>query len=241
MEVSSKLSVTSNSKDSNKLQVASNELKDKKESEGSSFSEGYTLLELLISITLIAVILLIVGGAMRLGFRSVDSGEKKIDSLERYKASLDILDSQLQSAFSMKEGGPGTLEKKYSFRGDRESMEFPTNRSIWGEQKGYVVVAYTVEADCCGKKSLGISEGFIGVERRADAKLLTSVDSIYFEYFSKDPFEEKGKWVDQWTDQGSVPKMVRITLVDKYGKLALIVPVRIGNSPADQAVKAKDL
>src|SRR3989304_6144706 len=46
-------------------------------------SYGFTLLELLISIVMLGIMILIVTGAMRLGFRSVDAGEKKAESLER--------------------------------------------------------------------------------------------------------------------------------------------------------------
>ena len=58
---------------------------------------GFTLLELIISITLLGIIVLVTVGAMRLGSRSVDSGEKRIASLERIKSSLNIIESQIQS------------------------------------------------------------------------------------------------------------------------------------------------
>jgi general secretion pathway protein J len=59
--------------------------------------EGLTLLELIISITIIGIIILIITGAMQLSFRSVESGEKKIEALERMRSSLAVIDSQIQS------------------------------------------------------------------------------------------------------------------------------------------------
>ncbi len=202
-------------------------------------NRGYTLLELLISISLIALILLIVGGAMRLGFRSVDSGERKVESLERYKASLDLMDSQIQSALCiMREGDQGNPGKTVLFSGSREALEFPTSRSVWGLQRGYVVVSFNVEADGHGKKTLVVSESLVGAERKTDTKLLASVDDIHFEYFSQSAFEETGKWVEHWTDRESMPKLVRVTFTDKYGKLAHIIPVRTANAAVGRSPNA---
>ncbi|MDQ7785969.1 MAG: hypothetical protein RDU01_00005, partial [Thermodesulfovibrionales bacterium] len=58
---------------------------------------GFTLLELTIAITLLALIIIIILGAMQIGIRSVESGEMKIESFERTRASMNILDSQIQS------------------------------------------------------------------------------------------------------------------------------------------------
>src|SRR3989337_1653647 len=62
----------------------------------NSRSAGFTLLDLIISITIIGIMVLIIAGATRLGFRSVDAGEKKIESLERMRSSLSLISSQIQ-------------------------------------------------------------------------------------------------------------------------------------------------
>ena len=98
---------------------------------------GFTLLELTISIMLIGIIVLIIVGAMRLGMRSVEAGERRIDTFERSQSSLNIIDSQIQSFVPLtyvSEDGTN----KYYFSGERESMQFSTNYSIWGGERGYV-------------------------------------------------------------------------------------------------------
>ena len=123
-------------------------------------NSGFTLLELIISITLVAIIVLIVAGAASLGYRSFSSGEKKLNEIERLRASLIIIDAQIQS------GVPLTLEdggvKQYYFVGEKDSLKFSTNHSIWGGQKGYVIVSYKVETDDQGKKRLIASEYKVG-------------------------------------------------------------------------------
>ena len=189
---------------------------------------GFTLLELMISIVLLGIIIVIIIGAMRLGFRSVDSGEKKIESLERIRASLDIIDSQIQSQIPLTYDEEG--ERKYYFTGEKDSLQFSTNYSIWGGQKGYVIVAYEVSSEDDGKPVLYASENIVGIEGSRVTKLLDAFDTIYFEYFYKDPTEEKGNWIEQWTDSSTIPEKIKVHLVTGQRDLSIIIPVRIGKS-----------
>ncbi len=106
-------------------------------------------------------------------------------------------------------------------------MQFSTNYSIWGGQKGYVIVTYRVETGDLGKQVLYASENIVGIENKRDAKLFDAFDKIYFEYFYKDPTEEQGKWIEQWTDDTAIPEKVRLHLVDRTKDLAMIIPVRV--------------
>jgi len=189
---------------------------------------GFTILELTISISLIGLIVLIMVGAMRLGSRSIDSGEKKIESLERMRSSLNILDSQIQSQIPLTYDAEGI--KKYYFVGDRELLQFATNYSIWGGQKGYVVVTYKIYSDNSGKQILYASENVIGLDNIREVRLSGTFDKIYFEYFYKDPTEEEGKWIEQWADDVNIPEKVRVHLVEGTRDLSLIIPMRVRGS-----------
>jgi prepilin-type N-terminal cleavage/methylation domain-containing protein len=189
---------------------------------------GFTLLELMISLVLLVISIVILVGAMRLSFRSVDAGEKKIESLERIRASFNIIDSQIQSQIPLTYDEEGVRE--YYFTGEKDSMQFSTNYSIWGGQKGYVIVTYRVSSEENGKPVLYASENIVGIEGSRETKLLDAFDAIYFEYFYKDPTEEAGNWVEQWTDSSTIPEKIKVHLVTGERDLSLIIPVRIRQS-----------
>lgn len=193
--------------------------------------EGFTLLELIVSIAIIGVIILIVTGAMRLGFRSVDSGERKIESLERMRSSLTIIENQLHSQLPLSYDDNGA--RKYAFRGERSLLEFSSNYSIWRGSKGYVLVSYKIDTGRDGKKALTASENIIGFGGGGETRLLDNLDDIHFEYFYKGPTDEKGAWTDEWTDETGLPEKMRLHLVNGTRELALIVPTRArGFQPA---------
>jgi general secretion pathway protein J len=196
---------------------------------------GFTLLELLISITIIAIIVAIVSTAFRLGFRSIDSGENKIDSLERFRTSFRIINSQIQSEIPLKYKEDN--KEKYYFKGDRESLQFATNYSIWGGLRGYVIVMYRVEQDNFGKRSLYASENIVGIEAKKEVKLFDKYDEIYFEYFFKDPTEEEGEWADELQEEHDrIPEKIKIHLVDGARKLSIIMPIRVWK-PSNQPLQ----
>ena len=183
------------------------------------------------------IIVVILAGALRLGFRSVDSGERKIESIERMRVSLSIIDSQIESqipltytaeeASQTEEATAGTT---YYFTGDKDSLQLSTNYSIWGGQKGYVVVTYTVSPDENGKAVLYASENIVGTEEKKETKLLDSFDDIYFEYFYKGPTDEVGNWVEEWTDTSTIPEKIKLHLITGKEDLSMVIPLRAGRS-----------
>ena len=186
--------------------------------------KGFTLLELVIAITLVATIILIVTGAVRLGYRSVNSGERKMENLERFRASLMILNAQIQSGVPLNFDDNGS--KRLYFEGSRDYMRIATNYSIWGGRTGFVVASYKIQVEENGTATMYVTESLVGTTGVRQTRLLKDLDQIYFEYFYRDSTEEVGEWVDQWTDDTKTPERVRIWLVSGSRQMALIIPMR---------------
>jgi len=190
-----------------------------------NYNKGFTLLELIISITLIGLIVVILAGAMRVSSRSIASGEKKIEYLDRMRATINFIDSQIQSQIPLTYEEDG--ENKYYFKGERELLQFSTNYSIWGGEKGYVIATYWVQTNSNGKQELYVSETIVGTNFKRETKLTEEMDTIYFEYFYTDPTEEQGTWVDNWDDETSIPEKILFHFVNNNIDSAVVIPVRV--------------
>ena len=124
------------------------------------------------------------------------------------------------------------VEKRYYFRGNRKTLRFSSNHSIWRGQKGYVVVDYRVEVDPSGKEVLYASEKIPGIEGRQDTRLIEATE-ISFEYFYKDPAEEQGKWLDQMPEGTVIPEKIRFRVTNGTKTLSLVYPVRVRGEDLD--------
>jgi general secretion pathway protein J len=189
---------------------------------------GFTLLELMISIAIIGIMIILLMAVLRIGFRTVGAGEKKMDSLERVRTSLNIIDAQIQSTFPLTYEENG--ERISYLKGSRESLELATNYSLWEGEKGYVLVSYQVTEGTAGKRALTASENCIGHANKRSLTLLDYFDNLYFEYYTKDPTEEEGKWTEQWTEKTLTPEKIRLHLVSGKKDVALIIPMRSGGA-----------
>lgn len=194
---------------------------------------GFTLLELMLSVVIISLIILIIVGALRLGFRSVEAGEKKVESLERVRNAITILESQIQSELPL--SYYENAEKKYYFQGKRTSLDLATNYSVWGGEKGYVVAHYQVTQETNGRQTLWVKENIIGQDSSRETRMLEQTAEFYFEYFVrdtlKDPQDEAGRWVDEWVDDAAVPstdKLEKIKFHVRWENRALdwIIPLK---------------
>jgi general secretion pathway protein J len=185
---------------------------------------GFTLLELVISITLVATIVLIATGAMRLGYRSVTKGEKRIESLERFRSSISIVSAQIESGIPLSVDDGGV--KRFYFEGSGDRLKLATNYSIWGGQKGYISVEYRVQDSPDGTQWLHASESSIGAAFLREARLFQGLTKIRFEYYYKDPTEESGEWTDVWDDETKMPQKVRLWLVEGRREMPIILPLR---------------
>jgi general secretion pathway protein J len=184
---------------------------------------GFTLLELLISMTLLLLIVVILGGAFRLGFRSLDAGEKRIEAIERFRTSVGIITDQLQSAVPLTYDEDGT--KNSYFKGNAETLRFASGYSIWGENQGTVIVSYRLEYGDDGRWALYAAERGIGIgmEEIREIKLFDKVKRFSFSYFGKDVAEEKGRWKTEWTDDTTTPEQVQITFERDQREETLLV------------------
>jgi general secretion pathway protein J len=186
---------------------------------------GFTLLELLVSMTLLVIIIVLMMGAVRIGSRSVAAGEKKMEEQERFRSVLSIIDAQIQSHVPLTYQEEGN--KKYYFHGESKAMRLTTNYSVWDGRRGYVIVDYRVASGPSGKEIMTARESVPGVGGHRDVRLIEA-SSISFEYFRKESAEEQGRWVESLTDANLIPEKIRIHLTEGTKKLSLLFPVRVG-------------
>ena len=206
----------------------------------NSRSRGFTLLELLISLTIVAMIVVIMFGALRIGIRAWEKGEKEVDMRQKQRIVLDLLKRQLASISMADVRNPD--QQPILFKGDSKSVEFVSYIPLTpGSRRGLVYVKYAVSHETGDdRESLAFYERSVaspdnktvlGEPDEADfSELLSGMKSIVFEYLKTLPEEEESPWQESWDTavEKGIPRAIRITLRENDTKAPFYVIAAAG-------------
>lgn len=181
-------------------------------------SRGFTLLELLISMTILSLITLLVLGAFRMGIRAWERGERDIDAHQRERIVLDLITRQIASIpVDTVQGIEGL-----ALKGDRKSLAFVSDiHLVPGNTFGMVYAIYRVEEAEDDGEILSLSEknvALMGEDDDMDSDdLFTELirgASIVFDYLKKYGDDEPPEWQETWDpeEEKEFPRAVRVTL-----------------------------
>ncbi|MGE0083274.1 MAG: type II secretion system protein J [Desulfococcaceae bacterium] len=211
---------------------------------------GFTLLELLISLTIVAVIVVLIFSALRIGVRAWEKGEENVEARQRYRIVLNLMRQQL-AAVCLSVSGTGE-NRSVLFKGDEGFVEFISRRSLMPDSTaGIVYIRYQTESD---KNSVRLSlyeKNMVVLKNVADMEvpapddyyeLIRDMADFGFEYLKESADDKSGEikmeWQPAWDlekDKG-FPRAVRIRFRSDKASAAVyvIVPIRGGSLPSQE-------
>jgi general secretion pathway protein J len=192
---------------------------------------GFTLLELLLAMSALAMVAAICYGAFHLGIRAVERGEVAVVTAQRLRAASDVLIRQIKSAVVYPARNREEDIFPY-FVGTATSMTFITAAGLSGGG-GLTRVVYQVVDEpprLVLQESKFFSPDALGrepLDKPGDqaAVVLDGFRSIKFQYMMNDGVDTD--WLDEWNgqDEEALPAAVRILVeglagmeVDTWGQ-----------------------
>jgi prepilin-type N-terminal cleavage/methylation domain-containing protein len=193
---------------------------------------GFTLLEMLIAVTLVAMMAVSLWAVFRTSLRSWSRGTEFIDVNQRHRSILDLVRKQIASAFGLyaqadlQLGLPSTLY----FSGTENSLRFVSLNSMrFHESPGLTLVIYEVAQDANGDFSLvekearylgQISDQEAAASQAKPTPIFDNLSSCIFKYFDAGDSETSSEWVGEWNGEqlGRLPKAVSISMISRDPK-----------------------
>ena len=193
-------------------------------------SPGFTLLELIVTFTILSLIVVMVLGALRLGTASWERGERKADLYQKKRIVFQLLSQQIKSSYAYKVKAQKAEGDYLAFLGKGDSLRFVSTFSIRAKRpEGLVAVMYQVEEGRISGKILKVYEQRVlnkdfmeeTPEEEKFLPLLEDLSDFKFEFFEAgEDEEESGKWVETWDGKEKIelPRQVRMTVSWSEGK-----------------------
>jgi general secretion pathway protein J len=180
---------------------------------------GFTLLELLISITLLGLILVLLFGGLRLGVRSWDAVQKQVDNLNSVRAIESFLRREMEAIYPYRWQTPPSTS--LAFVGERGRVRFVAPMPSRIGVGGLYAISLELERSGSGRrllwKHLPISpqvRDFSALEQAPEMVLagaeLSAVDDIWLTYFGRESPSSEPRWVERWESNSALPLLVRI-------------------------------
>ncbi len=173
---------------------------------------GFTLLELLLALSIMGMIMGIIYGGLNLGNRAWRAGDRRVEQNQRLRLLLNQLAEEIRSAYSIKMKGETKEDKYLAFWGESNKISFVTvTAGLMSEPlvNKLRAVSYYVDGDdglVFKETALNYDDFFEQLESQEPVILDPNITEIAFRYYylpEPEKGEEKliqkeGTWTTEW-------------------------------------------
>jgi general secretion pathway protein J len=178
---------------------------------------GFTLLEILIAMTIMSIITLIVGSVFRLGVNSWDKGEAETGETQKLRILSGLLSQQIKSAYPYKmliDEDQTTI-----FKGESDSLMFVTTLAE-PVYAGFKWVRYFYEDGVLYYKEGRLPDKEFHNKMSGDEEVLDpEIGEVTFSYY----LSSEEEWVDEWDEEEGFPDAVRVR-IDPFESFMVTTP-----------------
>jgi general secretion pathway protein J len=184
-------------------------------------NSGFTLLEVMLAIVLLALLLAGTWGAIRTTVHAMHSGEDAIDRTNRLRVAEEFMRHQISRILPLAFGQDDSTGTNYVFEGSADSMRFVAPMPGYLSKGGPYVqtLQFVGSRGRGGGKALVFTDAMLNGFDLAEAKtsmepavLLDQIQDGKFEYRTLDDQGELTDWSSEWDDPSVTPVMVRIVI-----------------------------
>jgi general secretion pathway protein J len=189
-----------------------------------STSLGFTLIEVIVALTILGFIILMVSGTFRLGLSAWEKGDSIKEDYQKIRMISQLVSRQIKSAVPYKMKTEKAEGDYLAFEGKPHSLRFVSALAMKAKRpEGFVYVVYQFkdEGDKKGRLVLyeqrALNRNFFEDDLKEDSALtlFEGVSQVRFEYYREGDQEknQKEEWVEEWNakEEKELPKALRMT------------------------------
>lgn len=184
-------------------------------------SGGFTLLELLVAMTLLSLIAILVTGGLRLGARAWDAKSEAFERSADIQTVRSFLQRQLSQTYPVSlSDAEGT---RVAFRGMPDRLTFATLMPTHIGLGGFYLVSLQATETFdrrrfttrlrLSRPELSLDELDIPGEDALESTLLEDIAGLQFGYFGPPAPDAPPEWLEEWTDPTRLPSLILVRVM----------------------------
>ena len=194
---------------------------------------GFSLVELLVAITLLSLLSGILMGSLHFGLKAWERGTAHSDQVGNSMVAQQFLRRALEDAYPFFSSGDPS-RRRVEFAGSADSVSFlaPATAALGGGGRSRITLSVRRQE---GRADLMVrAEPELGGQAPASGgtRLVANVESVELAYFGKSRSDKAPAWHNRWAEEIALPQLVRVGVRFPAGDARtwpdLVVPPRIG-------------
>jgi general secretion pathway protein J len=189
-------------------------------------ASAFTLVEVMVTLTILGFVLLVTFGVFRLGLSAWEKGERSREKFQKTRIAVQLLSQQIKSLMPYKVKSQKAEGDFLAFEGRARSLKFVSTLSLKTRRpSGFVYVYYEFqEGGQAGGRILQyerrvVNKNFMDEDPPEQDKvpIFDGLADVRFEYYQEEDQEKtrSAGWLEEWNakEEKELPRALRMTLV----------------------------
>jgi len=197
-----------------------------------SGERGFTLLELVLALSIVALMLTVLFGGLRVSLRAWQRGEERAESLQHERSVIRLVEQALAGAHTFQGQTDQNSQPQGVFKGEAERGSFVTVSPPMPLPAPIAFTALTLSVDAGASPGLAIREkalpNFNPFEAVAPSVVDPSISAIRFRYL-RDVGQSAAVW--DGAEEKTLPRAIEAALTAQINgraqQILITVPIRV--------------
>ena len=195
----------------------------KTQPQSSSRQYGFTLIEVLIAMTLLSIMVVLLFSSLRICAQSWEQGENKITEVNEVAVVYNFFQRHLSSAIPLWDDFTKKEERTFSFQGKKQSLQFVSAFPASAGRSGMQLFSIEQQQEDDEQViKVTLTPFFPAAEgeewQSEEVVLLRHVSDFSLSYFGV-AVDDGGEnsWQDEWLERDAQPQLVKISISTENG------------------------
>lgn len=195
---------------------------------------GFTLVEVVIALTIVATLLVIMFSGLRVGLAAWQRGDERAQALERTRSITHVVTRTLGAAYPYEAAGTRNERPRLLFEGEPGRVAFVTTAPPFPAADPVAFTAVILAQTASPAPGLAVTQQALPNEKPFDAALTPvvvagAVTDVRFRYLKA----SSGEWTERWdaAREKALPQAVEVTMTVLQAGRAVEQPPLVVSGP----------